>query len=324
MSNGINSLYRRGLFSGVVTRSRWLWSYIGVIILYILIGSVSDNPFQTFSASISFSTFLILVGLGQMLVITNGPGNIDLSIPYTIAFAGSFSLKVIGGTNEGIILGLVVAIAAGMAVGMFNFALIRYALIPPMVATLASSFIVRTLTIVFFRGMLIKPPQGLEKFVNMKLLGLPILFLLMIVLAIIMHYILNRTTYGRGIQAIGQNTKAAYLSSVKVDRCKFITYTLSGLFAGLAGILLASFTGGATLGMGGDYQSNSIAVVVVGGTSIAGGDSNVQGIIGASILLYLITNFLNIIGLGVGFRNIITGIVIVGIILATGRGKGTR
>jgi len=324
MSNGVNLLYKKSLVPNTLAKSRWLWSYIGVIILYILVSTVSDSPFQTFSASISFSTFLILVGLGQMLVITNGPGNIDLSIPYTIAFAGSFSLKVIGGTNEGIILGLVVAIASGMAVGMFNFALIRFGLIPPMVATLASSFIVRTLTIVFFRGMLIKPPPGLERFVNTKLLGLPLLFLLTVFLAVFMHFILNRTTYGRGIQAIGQNTKAAYLASVKVDRCKFITYTLSGLFAGLAGILLASFTGGATLGMGGDYQSNSIAVVVVGGTSIAGGDSNVQGIIGASILLYLITNFMNIIGLGVGFRNIITGIVIVGIILATGRGKGAR
>jgi len=319
MSSSVNTLKRTSFSGEFLSKNRWIWSYVGVVILYFLISMVSSSPFSTFTASISFSSFLILVGLGQMLVITNGPGNIDLSIPYTLAFAASFSLKVTGGTDKGIFLGLIVAILSGMIIGMMNFALIRYGLIPPMIATLASSFVIRTLTIVYFRGMLIKPPKGLEKFVNTKIVQLPILFVLMVILSIIVHIVLNRTSYGRGIQAIGQNTKAAYLSSIKVNRYKFITYTLSGLFAGMAGFLLASFTGGATLGMGTEYQSNSIAVVVVGGTSIAGGDSNVQGIIGASILLYLITNFLNIIGAGASYRSIVTGVVIVGIILATGR-----
>jgi ribose transport system permease protein len=319
MSSSVNTLKRTSFSGEFLSKNRWIWSYVGVVILYFLISMVSSSPFSTFTASISFSSFLILVGLGQMLVITNGPGNIDLSIPYTLAFAASFSLKVTGGTDKGIFLGLIVAILSGMIIGMMNFALIRYGLIPPMIATLASSFVIRTLTIVYFRGMLIKPPKGLEKFVNTKIVQLPILFVLMVILSIIVHIVLNRTSYGRGIQAIGQNTKAAYLSSIKVNRYKFITYTLSGLFAGVAGFLLASFTGGATLGMGTEYQSNSIAVVVVGGTSIAGGDSNVQGIIGASILLYLITNFLNIIGAGASYRSIVTGVVIVGIILATGR-----
>ena len=324
MSSSANTLKRTSFSGEFLSKNRWIWSYIGVVILYFLISIVSSSPFSTFTASISFSSFLILVGLGQMLVITNGPGNIDLSIPYTLAFAASFSLKVTGGTDQGIFLGLIVAILSGMIIGIMNFALIRYGLIPPMIATLASSFVIRTLTIVYFRGMLIKPPRGLEKFVNTKILQLPILFVLMVILSIIVHIVLNRTSYGRGIQAIGQNTKAAYLSSIKVNRYKLITYTLSGLFAGMAGFLLASFTGGATLGMGTEYQSNSIAVVVVGGTSIAGGDSNVQGIIGASILLYLITNFLNIIGAGASYRSIVTGVVIVGIILATGRKKENR
>jgi len=262
--------------------------------------------------------------LGQMLVITNGPGNIDLSIPYTIALTGSVALKVTGGLDSGIFLGIVAGLAAGSAVGVFNFILIRYGLIPPMIATLASSFIVRTFTIVFFRGMLIKPPSGLAHFVNIKVLQLPVWFILMVLFSVFMHFILTKNSYGRGIQAIGQNTKAAYLSGVKVNRYKLMTFTLSGLFAGMAGILLASYTGGATLGMGSDYQSNSIAVVVIGGTSIAGGDSNVQGIIGASILLYLITNFLNISGYGASIRSIVTGVVIVGIIIATGKGKEKR
>ncbi|MGA2481119.1 MAG: ABC transporter permease, partial [Spirochaetia bacterium] len=92
----------------------------------------------------------------------------------------------------------------------------------------------------------------------------------------------------------------------------------SAAFASLTGILLAAFSGGATLGMGEDYLLNSIAVVVLGGSSIAGGDSNVQGIVGASVLLYLIVNLLNILGFVVGLRYILTGVIIVAIILASG------
>lgn len=305
----------------VVLALRWIWSYAAVFLVMIAIAVVSQNPFQTLGASIGFASFFVMVGFGQMLVITNGPGNIDLSIPYNIALAGSVGMALMGGSDANLAVGIVAGVAVGSAVGAFNFVMIRYGLIPPMIATLAVSFIVRSLAIVFFRGMQIKPPDGLEAFVNTELLGVPTLFLLVVVLAFVVHIVLNRTSYGRGTQAIGQNTKAAWLAGVNVDRRKLTTYTLSGMFAGITGILLAAFSGGATLGMGEEYLLNSIAVVVVGGTSIAGGDSNVPGIIGASVLLYLIANFLNIIGFGVSLRYIVTGVVIVAIILAGSRGR---
>ena len=90
------------------------------------------------------------------------------------------------------------------------------------------------------------------------------------------------------------------------------------MFASLTGVLLAAFSGGATLDMGDEYMMNSIAVVVLGGSSVAGGNSNIPGIVGASVLLYLIVNLLNILGLGASLRSIFTGIVIVAIIFASG------
>jgi len=194
MSSSANTLSRINLINAYLSKNRWIWSYVGVVILYVLTGFVSDNPFQTFTASIGFSSFLILVGLGQMLVITNGPGNIDLSIPYTLAFAGSFSLKMTAGIDQGIFLGLVIAVLSGLIIGTLNFVLIRYALIPPMIATLANSFIIRTLTIVYFRGMLIKPPKALEHFVNTRILGLPTLFVLMLLLSAVIHVVLSQTS----------------------------------------------------------------------------------------------------------------------------------
>lgn len=311
---------------------KWLWSYLGSAAVMAVIAAVSSNPLNTLSATMSFASFYILVGLGQMLVITTGPGNIDLSLPNTIAFVGSLAFTVMNESNMNIPHGIVLGLLGGAAVGLFNYSLIRFILMPPMIATLASSFIIRSVSITYFRGMQIKPPGDLEWFVTRRVFqfswgtgagafefsGVPVLFIFAVAAALAMQVVLTRTRYGRYTHAIGQNIKAAWLCGVNVKRYKMFTYMLSGMFAGLTGILLAGFIGGATLDMGGEYMLNSIAVVVMGGSSIAGGQSNAIGIIGSAVLLYLITNLLNIWGMSAGLRYIFTGIVIVGIIFLSG------
>ncbi len=297
---------------------KWLWSYVGVVIAYLVITAVSSDAIGTLTASASFASFFILVGMGQMLVITLGPGNIDLSIPYTIGLAGFVAMKVMNAANNEIALGILAGLVVGAAVGAFNFGLIRMVRVPPMIATLASGFIVQTLAIVFFRGLQIKPPDSLSHFVTMRLSIVPLLFLLVLAIAVVMHFVLMRSRFGRHLHAIGQNTKAASLAAIRVDANKLVTYILCGTFAGLTGILLSAFGGGVTLGMGHEYLLNSIAVPVIGGSSIAGGNSNVPGIVGASLLLLLILYLLDILGIAVGLRYIITGFIILAIIFAGG------
>jgi ribose transport system permease protein len=303
---------------------KWLWSYIGALVVFIVIALVSSDPLGTLTASASFCSFFMLVGLGQMLVITLGPGNIDLSIPYTIGLTGFVAMKVMNADDGNILWGVLAGLLVGAAIGAFNFGLIRFLRIPPMIATLASGFIVQTLSIVFFRGLQIKPPEGLSVFVNIKLGIVPLLFLVVLAVSVVVHFILTRSPYGRYIHAIGQNSKAATLAAIDVDLNKFITYVLCGFFGGLTGILLSAFGGGVTLGMGREYLLNSIAVPVIGGSSIAGGNSNVPGIFGASILLLLVLYLLDILGFAVGLRYILTGLIILGIIFASSQtARGT-
>ena len=299
-------------------KQKKFWPYWAAVLIYIAIEAASGSASATLVASMSFASFFILVGIGQMLVITLGPGNIDLSIPYTIALSGLIAMKTMNAADSYIALGFMAGLAAGAAVGAVNYILIRLILMPPMIATLSSSFIVRTLSIVFFRGLQIKPPAALTRFVNIKTAGVPLIFIIVLAVAVLMSVVLAKTRYGRSIHAIGQNIKAAYLSNIAVTRVKILTYMLCGVFAALTGVLLSGFVGGATLDMGDEYMMYSIAVVVLGGSSIAGGNSNVSGIVGASIFLYLIVNFLNIMGLGISLRNIITGLIIIAIIFASG------
>ncbi len=297
---------------------KWIWSYIGVVFVYAVIAIVSSDAMGTLTASASFASFFTLVGIGQMLVITLGAGNIDLSIPYAIGLTGFVSMKVMNAGDANIALGLLAGLAAGAAIGAFNFGLIRLLRIPPMIATMASGFVVQTVSIVFFRGLQIKPPAALARFVNIKVGPVPLLFLLIVAIAVVMHLALTRSRYGRYIHAIGQNAKAASLATIDVNANRSITYILSGLFAGLTGILLSAFGGGVTLGMGREYLLNSMAVPVIGGSSIAGGDSNIPGVIGASLLLLLILYVLDILKFTIGLRYILTGVIILGIIFASG------
>jgi ribose transport system permease protein len=120
------------------------------------------------------------------------------------------------------------------------------------------------------------------------------------------------------VLAIGQNNRAAALAGISVERVRFITYIGSALLAALCGYLFSGFSGGSSLSMGEQYLLASIAVVVIGGTSVAGGSGNVPGIWGASLFLFLVQSMLNTYQLSAGFRYLATGLIIIGVIAAAG------
>src|SRR5690606_22694304 len=133
------------------------------------------------------------------------------------------------------------------------------------------------------RGLQIKPPLAFAEFTNIQILGIPILAMAAVLFAAGAALLLKRMVYGRFVLAIGQNMRAARLAGIPVGRIRLLTYTLCGLLGGIDGALLAGYFRGANVDIGNEYLLASIAVVVIGGTSVAGGRSNVPGIWGASL-----------------------------------------
>jgi ribose transport system permease protein len=301
-------------------RQPWIWAYLGALAIWLAMIAFTrgQGAGEVLTAALSFATFSVIVGLGQMFVVTLGPGNVDLSIPATMTFAGTIATKVMDTQDPRILLGLAAALPAGAAVGAFNYALIRMLRIPPIIATLSSSFLVQSAAIWLNRGLRIKPPPALADFCTADILGLPILSVCAILLTALMHVVLNRTFYGRWVIAIGQNQRAARLSGVPFEATRFATYVLCAALAGLTGYLFSGFSGGASLDMGAEYLLASIAVVVIGGTSVVGGFANVPGLWGASLLLFLIVAMLNTYGLGAGLRLVLTGLIIIAVIAVAG------
>src|SRR4029078_1955778 len=115
------------------------------------------------TAALSLAVFMVIVGIGQMFVITLGPGNVDLSLPANIGLASAVAMKVMGGSDALVPLGLAAALATGAAIGATNYLMIRALRIPPIIATLSASFIIQSADISYGRGLQIKAPPGLAE-----------------------------------------------------------------------------------------------------------------------------------------------------------------
>lgn len=305
--------------TGIASRP-WVWSYVAAAAVWIATTLVTGGASAAglTHAALTFAAFSVIVGIGQMFVITLGPGNVDLSIPANMTLAGTLALKAMDSAGGGVAVGLLVTAGVGLGVGVANYALIRMLRIPPIIATLSTSFIFQSTAIWANRGIRIKPPEGLALFSTGSTFGVPNVAWIALLLAIAAWVLLERSLFGRRVLAIGQSARAARMAGVPVDGVRFATYVLCALLAALCGFLLASFSGGAALNMGAEYLLTSIAVVVIGGSSVAGGFSNVPGIWGASLFLFLLVTMLNTYGLGAGVRLILTGLIIITVIVAAG------
>ncbi len=304
----------------------WIWSFAATTVVWVVtvVFTGGASSLGLSQAALTFAAFSVIVGIGQMFVITLGPGNIDLSVPATMTLSGTLALKLMDVQDSMIAVGLLLSILLGLAVGIGNYVLIKLLRIPPIIATLSMSFIIQSTAIWANRGLRIKPPDILASFTTSNLFGIPNIAIVALVLSAVAWVLLEKTIYGRWISAIGQSTFAARMTGIPVDGTRLATYVLCAVLASICGYLLASFSGGAALNMGAEYLLMSIAVVVIGGTAVAGGNSNIPGIWGASLFMFLVVSMLNTYGFGAGFRLILTGLIIIAVILVAGGRQSNR
>ena len=302
----------------------WIWSFAGALLVWLLTALTVQGrgAFATLAVALQFATFYVIVGMGQMLAIAAGPGNIDLSIPGVMTLAGYLAMGLMNGADGGILAGLAAGIAVGIAAGAFNVGLIQGLRIPPMIGTLASGFVFQSMAIAYSRTSHAKPAPLLVSFTSAHILGIPLIALIFIALTAGITVLLHRSVFGRTVLAAGQNLRAARLAGLPVPRALALVYIASAVLAAVAGILLSAYSGGAALNMGEDYLLMSIAVVVLGGTSIAGGQTSPAGLWGAAALLDLVVTMLNVMRVGAGLRYVVTGLIIIGVLaLAKGRDR---
>lgn len=297
--------------------------YLILLVLLIIAEIVSPGflSFHHLGNVLRQASFLGIVAIGQTFVILSG--GIDLSVASIITLANVVSAQIMDGSNGNLLLALITVIAIGAVVGLANGSGVCFLKIPPLIMTLGVGSVVQGIALVYSKGA----PKGyaapLVRFISNEKIGGLIsgAVILWLILGLITILILKYTTFGRNVYAIGTNVVAARYSGVNITRVTLSIYILSGIMSAITGTLLVGYTGTSFLDAGTAYTMNSIAAVVVGGTSIIGGRGGYGGTIAGAIIMTIIGSLLTIVHIPEAGRQIAQGLIILCLVLIYGREK---
>ncbi len=296
-------------------KNSWIWPLLGVIVLWIAIGAFSGGiSLKSLFSGFSLASFILLLALAQMFVVTSGKGAIDLSTVYIMTFAAFVSCTAM---QKNIFLGFLAAVVSGIIFGAINGIINVYLKIPAMITTLATGYIIYTFVLITASSVTNTSSQAIAKFINTTHGGISNLTIICVVIAAILGIVLYKTKYGRQLHAVGQNRNAARYAGIQVNKVLIITFAISGAISGFAGVLCASYVGGAFRDMGEAYFLPSIAATFIGGTLAAGGKSSTAGTVFGAFMMSLLTTLLNVTRLSPGLQKLIQGAILVLILIAS-------
>jgi ribose transport system permease protein len=262
------------------------------------------------------SVFLIIIGIGMTFVLV--AGGIDLSVGSTMGLSGALCIYSM---NSGVpfVLALLIGLAAGALVGLFNSYFITVLRIADFIVTLGTLSLVRGIVELMTANSPLDSRSDAFSFLTSgTVLGIPTAVLIAVAVILIGGITLAKTPMGRSIYAVGLNPASAYLAGVRVPRVRVGVYVVSGVLAALAGILLSSRLSSAQPAAGTGYELTAIAAAAVGGTSLAGGRGSVLGTVLGALLLGVLQNSLSLLRVNAFWFQIITGLMIVAAVLLDG------
>jgi Ribose/xylose/arabinose/galactoside ABC-type transport systems, permease components len=292
-----------------------------LIIFLFLLGEIVVSNFLSLGQillTIKMSSFIALFALCQMIVIAAGDGGLDLSVGYTATLTAILTAAVMNGHNGNLPQAILMALVVGALIGLANGVLIAYLKLPPLVVTMAMASIIQGIINVYTAGKNItgKPSPVLEILAAKSTGIFPNIVFVLIVLTAVVMVILYKTRWGLKLFGVGTNERTAYLSGINVKAVRLVAFTISGIAASLIGLLLIGNMGIAFKDMGSSYVMPSIAAVVVGGVSLAGGEGNYFRVILGSIFLQTLTNLLVALGWGDAGKWLGFGIVLFALLIA--------
>jgi ribose transport system permease protein len=289
-------------------------SLIGLLILVIIVSVLSPTFFTVSNLLNVFRQTSInaIIAAGMTFVILTG--GIDLSVGSILAFSGAVAASMLA-SGSSVIIATIVAVVIGAVSGFANGIVISKGKLQPFIATLATMTILRGLTLVFTDG---KPVSigtsnsaiSFGKIGGGQIAGIPTPAIIMVLAFALCFYILTQTKMGRYVYALGGNEEATKLSGLDTDKIKTYVYTISGILAAIAGVIVTARLYSAQPTAGSGYELDAIAAVVLGGTSLSGGQGTIIGTVIGALIIGILNNALNILDVSSYYQMIVKGIVI--------------
>ncbi|MCX7951554.1 MAG: ribose ABC transporter permease [Clostridiales bacterium] len=305
-------------FKSIVVKFK---SLIGLLLLCFIISIITPrflnvNNLLNVLTQVSVNA---VIAIGMTFVILTG--GIDLSVGSILAITGAIAASIIVKSNS-LFLAIVVTILLGALIGAFNGAIVAKGKIQPFIVTLATMTIFRGATYVFTNGT---PISGLSKnftFIgNSRVLGIPFPVIITLIVFALAWYLISETRYGRYVYALGGNEDSTRLSGINTDKVKMLVYIVSGIASAISGVIVTSRIGSASPNAGSGYELDAIAAVVLGGTSLSGGEGSITGTIVGAMIIGVLNNGLNLMNVSPFYQSIVKGLVILLAVLIDKKNK---
>ena len=293
----------------------WVQKYhlgpaLGFVIIFVAL-SITSRSFLTVDnlLNVALQTSVnALLAIGMTFVILTA--GIDLSVGSILAFSSAITAGLLVG-HVNIILASVIGLVVGALAGLLNGLFVAYGRLAPFIVTLGTLTLFRGATEIYTGGVpIFNLPEAFSSFGAGALVGIPIPVLVTAVIFALGLLALQRTTHGRRIYAIGGNERAAFLAGIPVKRYLMAVYVICGALAALAGLVLTSRLGSAEPTAGFGYELDAITAVVLGGTSLFGGEGTLWGTIIGALILGVISNGLNLLNVNSFYQDAIKGAII--------------
>jgi ribose transport system permease protein len=298
-----------------LSRARQFGTLIGLLVLSAVLWALTPH-FLTVSNLLNVAqqtSINAVVAVGMTFVILSG--GIDLSVGSIVAVAGVV-LGALLQAGQPAAAAIAVSMLVGTGIGLVNGALVSWGGLPPFIVTLGMMSIARGAALVFTEGRPVSGfDEGFRSIATGSLAFIPAPVVLMLLVYAIAHFVLTHTTFGRYVYAIGGNEEATRLSGVQVRRQKTIIYGVSGLMSAVAAIILTARLNSAQPIAGMMYELDAIAATVIGGTSLMGGEGTLAGTLVGALIMGVLRNGLNLLGVSSFLQQIVIGAVIVGAVL---------
>ena len=298
--------------------SRILRSY-GIVIAFLIICAVMTILSPVFLTVTNIrnvvrqSSIFGVMAIGMTFVILTG--GIDLSVGSVLAIAGAIAAGMLKG-GAGMLPVVALALVIGIGCGLANGLIITIGRIAPFVVTLGMMSIARSLTLIYTKGYPISGFSGPFRFIGGgDIASIPFPIIVFALTVVVAWLILTQTRLGRYTYAIGGNEETVKLSGINSNRYKVIVYVISGITAAMSALILTSRLNSAEPVAGQGYELDVIAAVVIGGTSLSGGTGSVWGTLIGALLIGVINNGMNLLGISPYFQLLVKGLIIIGAVL---------
>lgn len=288
-------------------------SIIIVLIIYVIFVSSVNSRFISSGNIFNMlrsSGFALITIVGMSLILITG--GLDLSVGSVLALGGVIA-GLVAKNGAPTLVAVLAGVCVGAVIGALNGFIVVKVKIPPLIVTLGMQYIVRGMVSVITKGVPVYPlPKTFTRIEQLKLFGvIPFVVNVAIIIAVIFHIVLNHTSYGRSVYAVGGNEEAAKISGIDTGRTKFLVYFFTSTLASLSGVLMAMRLGSGEAAVGTGFELTVICGAVIGGISIMGGTGTILGAILGGLFMEVLTNSLTLMRISVYWQQLVVGTILI-------------